>query len=196
MWLLPSCLLLSPGRPTHIPPIARILGIRVGYNGRGRLERAFGEGHIGVGGHSTSIETWMFEKGRSLLWTDGWCFTAHEGQLLEGLRWSLEDAGTDRPRRPVNPSNGWLGKIYPGMPKNDALKIATNRLGKPQIKDGEYAWSERGWSIPYDLNSDSPFDRWDAVLTFDQGRVSSIEIYARETESKRPYPQHRKGPGP
>ena len=156
------------------------------------MERAFGDGKFSVGGHSNSVEEWYVGKPNSTIATDGFSYTQFEGQLIEGLIWSVDPKSHKRGRRKLGKGKGWLGKITLGMSRAEALKIASQILGKPKVEDGVYEWSQTGWSYPYDLNSQNPFDRWDAYLSFEASKVSEIEVDAIKTTSRRQYPQFRK----
>ena len=55
VYLTPLCPAQKRGgkRPS-VPKIARLLGVRVGYNGQDALERTLGKGLRALGGHSNS----------------------------------------------------------------------------------------------------------------------------------------------
>ena len=175
--MVPLLLMVLCARPPHIPPIAEIMGIRVGYDGRGRLERVFGDGLYMVGGHPNGAEVWEFARPRSQLYAEGFSYTAHEGETIEHLSWmsdSKEDAG--KWRGALRRSRGWLGKIYLGMQQAEALQLASQRLGQPKINKGEYEWTQTGWSVPAFLNGQDPLKTWTATLDCAKGKVKSVVV--------------------
>ena len=174
--MLPVLLAAFLVRPTHIPPIAQIMGIQVGLNGSSRLEKAFGQGKIETGGHSDSREDWNLSNPPSMLSANGWSSTAHEAQLVTELRWISFNTSDLSPKGSVPNSWGWLGKIYLGMPQSEALQIATRTVGKPQVHGDEYLWTQQGRSVPSDPGGGSPFEIWYAALRCARGKVKSIAV--------------------
>ena len=159
-----------------IPPIASVLGIRVGHNGRGRLERVLGKGRYSVGGHPNGTETWRLIHPSSTVDVEGFSYTAHEGEVIEQLTWSAHVSFALRPSRYRRTPTGWLGSIVPGMPQAEVLRSATHLLGSPQRKGGVYSWTQKGSSAPAFLNGGDPFTSWTADLTFTGEKLVEIDI--------------------
>ena len=77
----------KPDPRTSVPSIARLLGVRVGYNGQKALIHRFGDGLHTVGGHPGGRKLWYTRKPSGYIETDGFCYN-DEGLALESLYWS------------------------------------------------------------------------------------------------------------
>jgi hypothetical protein len=163
--------------PTSVPAIARILGVRVGWNGQERLERQFGAGVRSVSGHPNGAERWYTRRPEGDICTDGFSLNK-EGEVLESIWWHLnEHTAQDAPFvRRLPRHAGWLGVIYPGMTERQVARlIAGKKLPHPKKAGGVWTWMAKGYVRPNPVNYDV-YDSWTARLEFRQGRLASIEV--------------------
>ena len=159
-----------------IPDIARILGLRVGWNGQERLERWFGKGLRTVSGHSGGRESWRTRSPNCYIETDGFCHN-NEGEVLEYVSWGLDPSDDTKtpfirhwPHR-----RGWLGVIIPGMSMNQVSRLTANKLPPPIKKDNKWIWVAESYNRPNPHNQDI-FTMWTAHLSFHNKILSDIEV--------------------
>lgn len=166
-----------PDPKTSIPAIARLLGVRIGINGRDRLERKFGTGSYSVGGHPNGIETWRTRSPKGEIVTEGFCYN-DEGEALENVDWSLESKSDSTiPRIHHLPYNaGWMGVINLGMTKAQVAQLTAKRLPPPKTEfEDEWIWEAKGFYRPSPVNGDV-YRKWSATLIFEHDRVASIDV--------------------
>ena len=157
---------------TKIPIIARVLGVRIGWNGQDRLERRFGTGVRSIGGHPNGVETWRTRYPTGKIVTDGFNYN-DEGEVLETLEWTLGKASKEIPLAHNLPDKGgWLGTITLGMPERQVTRLLIGtHLPKPNKSGGTWTWVQKGY---VQLRENVEYRIWTAALGFDQGRLTSI----------------------
>jgi hypothetical protein len=165
-----------PHRTTSVPAIARLLGVRVGYNGQDALTRQFGDGLHTTGGHPGGRKLWYTRLPSGLIETDGFDYN-DEGLVLESLYWSL-DTATD-PTIPfvrhLPHHAGWLGVIIPGMTMAQVAQLTSGLLPAPQREGNVWKWTAKGFVRPSRIN-DGVYTTWTATLTFQNGALDSIDV--------------------
>ncbi len=161
---------------TSVPLIARVLGIRVGWNGQKRLEDWFGRGVRSVGGHSGGVETWHTRRPSGNIVTDGFCYN-REREVVETLEWTLGKADATIPLvRRLPEHSGWLGTISLGMSEHQVTHLLKGTpLPHPDKSGGTWTWKQHGYVRPNPVNYDV-YRTWTAALCFDQGRLTSIHV--------------------
>lgn len=166
----------KPKRQTVVPKIARILGIRVGYNGRDVLERRFGKGKYSVSGHPNGGETWRVLSPQSVIETDGFAMNA-EGEVIESLSWGLEKSEKSIPAvRRLSRRSGWMGKVKLGMTMQQVERLTRKILPPPTKKGDVWTWKARGYVRPSNPNGEAPFEVWTATLTFARKHLREISV--------------------
>jgi len=161
---------------TSVPSIARLLGVRVGFNGQQALIQNFGDGLHSTGGHPGGMIHWNTHHPSGYIETDGFSYN-EEGLAIEQLYWAL-----DRPSDPKIPfvrhlprHAGWLGVVYPGMTTKQVSQLTTSRLPVPLKKGEVWVWQAKGFVRPSPVNEET-YTTWTAKLTFQKGVLNSIEI--------------------
>ncbi len=165
--------------PMSVPAIARILGVRVGYNGQDALQHQFGKGLATLGGHPDGRKTWLTRKPLGYITTDGFNHNP-EGLALESLSWGL-DPPMDKKIpyvRALPRGAGWLGSIVPGMSRQQVAALTSRMPTKPILKPGRWIWREKGFVRPASTEY-VVYTNWTAQLTFDKDVLTTIDVECR-----------------
>ncbi|HLJ57377.1 MAG TPA: ankyrin repeat domain-containing protein [Chthonomonadaceae bacterium] len=165
-----------PDPPTRVPAIARLLGVRVGWNGQGRLIRRFGDGTHSLGGHSGGTVTWHTVAPPGYIASEGFNYNG-EGEVLENLDWDsgpAVDHGTPTARR-LRPRSGWLGTVDLGMTIAQVRQLTAGVLPPPAIAGPVWTWRAHGFVRPNARQYDV-YTTWTAELTFSAGRLGGIHL--------------------
>jgi hypothetical protein len=167
------------GKRPYVPRIARLLGVRVGYNGQHALERTLGEGLHATGGHPNSRQLWRTRWPNGAIETDGFSLN-DEGYIIESLEWTTCDSGnSDRsiPRaRKMPRRSGWLGVISLGMTRREVTRLTEGRLPPPTKKGNTWSWKAKGFMVPKFAQLQDAYQQWTATLEFEHGRVTSMRV--------------------
>jgi hypothetical protein len=159
-----------------IPAIARLLGVRVGYNGQEALERQFGSGLAVTGGHPGGRKLWKTHHPSGSVETDGFSYN-HEGLVLETLSWTLGTIGDPKipSVRRLPRHAGWLGMVYPGMTQAQVSELTAHRLPAPRKAGNVWTWKATGFVRP-NRNNEDVYTTWTAKLTFGRQHLISIDL--------------------
>ena len=161
---------------TSVPKIARLLGVRVGYNGQDALERTLGEGARFVSGHPNGREIWRVRSPRSVIETDGFNIN-RESLVLEELSWTLAGAEKSFPVAKRLPRrSGWMGTISLGATKQDVERLTYNILPPPKKKGDKWTWQAKGFVKPALAQAQDAYRLWTAALTFRENHLVSIDL--------------------
>lgn len=160
----------------RVPAIARILDVRMGYNGQDALQRRLGEPMASIGGHPRGNKLWNISDPPGSVSTDGFPWN-EEGLVLEDLNWELSRSDSARiPLVPhLAPHSGWLGVIYPGMSMTQVSDLIKGRVAAPKKRGNTWYWSAPGYVKPNAENSDV-YTTWTAELTFQAGTLTEIKV--------------------
>ncbi len=171
--------------PTHIPAIARIAGIRVGYDTIEEMEQRLGAGMAYTGGHPQGAREWR-------IWGTHWYVDADafdyngRGTVLDYAIISESPVGLGSPPRfPRCPTTrrtrrklGWLGVVSPGFSRAQVLHAIQGRLPVPKRQGDKWTWTARGFERL--TSSQEPYVTWKATLVFRKGHLTKIVV---ESES-------------
>jgi len=157
---------------TSVPVIARILGVRVGWNGQERLERRFGKGVRSIGGHPLGVETWRTRHPVGKVVTEGFEHNG-EGEVLETIEWTLGKADASIPlARRLPQASGWLGTISLGMTERQIARLVRDKhLPAPTKAEGNWTWVQKGY---VQLREFVVYRTWTAALGFENGKLTSL----------------------
>lgn len=167
----------SAARKISVPPIAQLLGVRVGFNGMAALERRLGLGRTQTGGHSNSRNEWRTAVPKGKIWTDGFNMN-DEGYVVETLIWTAEDP-SEKPDRSIPlvkrlpRGSGWLGTITLGMTEQEVLLRIKGKLPPPQKRRNWWTWKAKGF-VP--VMQSEAYMTWTATLSFTKKRVADIYL--------------------
>jgi hypothetical protein len=167
------------GKRSPVPQIARLLGVRVGYNGQGALERTLGKGLRAIGGHPNSRQLWRTRSPNGVIETDGFSMN-DEGYYVESLDWTSCDSEHSDPAIPWARSlprrSGWLGVVNLGMTKREVMRLTVGRLPPPAQRGDTWKWKAKGFVVPKFEQLQDAYQGWTATLEFNHGRLVSIGI--------------------
>ncbi len=164
---------VSGDPPVSVPDIARVFGIRVGVNGRDRLERRLGQGIYSVGGHSNGVETWITDNSECQLVTEGFEHN-REGEVVTYLEWTYQGSKNVKKRSRAG-KNGWLKKIEPGISRQETLALLPANMKPAHPEQNMWQWTHSGFLRPNAVNEDVYTD-WKATLEFKHNRLVIIRV--------------------
>jgi hypothetical protein len=165
----------------YVPQIAEIGGIRVGVNGRERLERIMGAGVYSISGHSNGRESWYVRHPASVISTDGFEHN-REGEVVTSFEWTLDssspknrNSGALPVARRLHSKPGWLGVILPGMERKQVLALLPRILLPVKSNAMKWEYNHAGFVRPSALNYDV-YTQWSATLTFTRDTLTEISV--------------------
>jgi hypothetical protein len=174
--------------PTIVPQIARIAGIRVGYNTMEEMEQLLGKGMMFRGSHPNGGREWRL---RGTPWYIDSTFLDYYDQprqhvdgslLLNDVSLSTKRDSIDsdpvlsrRTTRRTRRKLGWLGIISPGVSQAFVLRAIHGKLPLPQRSGEKWTWIARGFVR---LRAHQTYNTWTATLTFHRGRLAEIDVFA------------------
>lgn len=178
---------MHPDPKTSVPDIARIFGLKVGYNGRKRLERLFGHGAYSVPDNPDGGEIWRTRKPKTGIYTEGFCRNK-EGEVLEEVDWYMEsqDHRSTPLAHHITHDSGWMGLVNLGMTKEEVARLTGQRLPPPTIEHGDtWVWNAEGFVRPNSSHTDV-YRKWTARLNFDNERLTAIALVCESEQSDLP----------
>ena len=165
----------------YVPQISEVAGIRIGVNGRDRLERTMGAGVYSISGHSNGRESWYVRHPASVISTDGFEHN-REGEVVTSFEWALDSSSPQNHNsggmpvaRRLLAKPGWLGMILPGMQRKQVLAVLPKSLKPVNINAMKWEYNHAGFVRPNALNYDV-YTHWSATLTFTRDTLTEISV--------------------
>lgn len=160
---------------TRIPPVATILGIRVGFDTVEKLERRLGRGTKIVGGHPHGGRIWTSRKSGNSILVDGFYYN-DQGRVIDQITISggegAEEKGVPLISIPAKEMS-LFGTVSLGLSKGNVLKRIRKFVPHPQVKSDQLKWHSSGLSH---VNGELTFKDWTVELSFTHGRLDEISI--------------------
>lgn len=112
---------------TSLPPIANLLGVRVGQDTIERLEHRFGKGYAYTGGHPGGARRWRIKGTYLFIDADGFDYDEHGGRIIDKIeinREPLDKYNRSLPWASVSKrARRFLGSLRIGMHRGNVLKV-------------------------------------------------------------------------
>jgi hypothetical protein len=170
----------KPEPPTQIPPLARIAGVRVGWDTMGTLEKRLGRGMVVTGGHPRGARVWSVRGAGWTIFADGFDFRRNAADDSCVIDTIAVEAGEWRTGRPARISRRaltlWPG-ISLGMSRRGVLTCLIRNGITPKLQANTLTYAAPGF-VHLDVNNDH-YDRWEATLEFKRDRLARMMLGAR-----------------
>lgn len=176
--------IITPAFPVlqRVPQMARLIGVRVGYDTLEKLEARLGHGLAVTGGHPMGAREWRSRQTGWIIHADAFD-TSDKGMVLDELIIRFPDVSDRVASLPsVNLSRrrlGLFGVVFPGMTRAEVLHAIRGRLPAPTVKENRWSWTESGFASLADREDYHVAYRiWKAAIVFEKERVVSLALEA------------------
>lgn len=166
------------GSANAIPEMARIMGIRVGFDTMERLERILGPGLPYTGGHPRGARQWRSKQTGWYINADGFDYNG-VGRVADQVSISRQGFVDDKHTPVVNaPARTlrFMGVVSLDDARSAVLIKLRNRLPAPMVKGDSLVWHAAGH---YEVAPFTQWNLWTAELSFRAGRLDTIQMSAQ-----------------
>jgi len=173
---------------TSIPAIARLCGIRVGWDTMTALETRLGPGLAYTGGHPLGARGWRCPALGLLINADGFYYRDRgrdQDRVVDDLsicRLAGYREDLKFPLAHLLPSQAlFMGVVSPGMTRAEVRAALGSSLPAPQVEGDQWIWNAPGFTRINVLNH-VVVRSWQARLTFQHGKLDDIDLRADADE--------------